>query len=205
MYFTLSQAAKETGKSKGTISKYLSNGKLSYISKDEKGYKIDPAELFRVFPKDEEETDTNEQMRTLNKPQKNSTLNPEVELLHERIKDKDKIIDDLREERNDWKKQAQTLLLQSPQKTVESKENISGVIPHQNQNKLSSGQIWAIIALFILAILLAGAGSYYYSQLKPLSPPDSIQTIPQEQKQPNAMYNNPVIPQSPLEYSAPVE
>ena len=205
MYFTLSQAARETGKSKGTISKYLSNGKLSYISKDEKGYKIDPAELFRVFPKNEKETDTNEQMRTPNKPQENNTLNPEVELLHERIKDKDKIIDDLREDRNDWKKQAQTLLLQSPQKPVGGKENISGEYVGKNQKKLFSGQIWAIIALFILVILLAGAGGYYYSQLKPLSPPDSIQTIPQEQKQPSATYNNPILPQSPLEYSSPVE
>jgi DNA-binding LacI/PurR family transcriptional regulator len=31
--FTLNEAAKETGRSKGTISKALNNGKLSYISK----------------------------------------------------------------------------------------------------------------------------------------------------------------------------
>ena len=48
-YFTLSQAAKETGKSKSVISKALKDGTMSHIEKDDSGYKIDPAELFRVF------------------------------------------------------------------------------------------------------------------------------------------------------------
>jgi hypothetical protein len=48
--FTLNEAAKETGRSKGTISKALNNGKVSYISKTKSGYQIEPAELFRVFP-----------------------------------------------------------------------------------------------------------------------------------------------------------
>jgi len=51
MYFTLGQAAREAGVAKSTISKALSSGKLSYREKNTDGYKIDPAELFRVFPK----------------------------------------------------------------------------------------------------------------------------------------------------------
>jgi hypothetical protein len=51
MYLTLGQAAKEAGVAKSTISKALSSGKLSYREKNSDGYKIDPAELFRVFPK----------------------------------------------------------------------------------------------------------------------------------------------------------
>ena len=47
--FTLNEAAKEIGRSKGTISKALNNGKLSYISKTKSGYQIEPSELFRVF------------------------------------------------------------------------------------------------------------------------------------------------------------
>ncbi|MCI0468319.1 MAG: hypothetical protein L0Y57_15185 [Beijerinckiaceae bacterium] len=50
MYFTLGQAAREAGVAKSTISKALSSGKLSYREKNPEGYKIDPAELFRVFP-----------------------------------------------------------------------------------------------------------------------------------------------------------
>lgn len=50
MYFSLGQAAKEAGVAKSTISKALASGKLSYAAKGPDGYKIDPAELFRVFP-----------------------------------------------------------------------------------------------------------------------------------------------------------
>ena len=51
MYLSLGQAAREAGVAKSTISKALSSGKLSYREKSSEGYKIDPAELFRVFPK----------------------------------------------------------------------------------------------------------------------------------------------------------
>ena len=212
MFFSLGQAAKECGKSKATISKYIKNGKLSASLQDNGRYRIDASELFRVFPKSEQETVKNEQSQTPKINSVNSQLETEVELLRERLTDKNDVINDLRKRLDDENEERRKLTMmitdmrdKSPQKSVEDKENISGAIPAKNQKKLSSGQIWAIIALFILAILLAGAGGYYYSQLKPLSPPDSIQTIPQEQKQPSATFNNPVIPQSPLEYSSPVE
>jgi hypothetical protein len=51
MYLSLGKAAKEAGVAKSTISKALSSGKLSYCEKNSDGYKIDPAELFRVYPK----------------------------------------------------------------------------------------------------------------------------------------------------------
>jgi hypothetical protein len=51
MYLSLGKAAKEAGVAKSTISKALSSGKLSYQEKNSDGYKIDPAELFRVYPK----------------------------------------------------------------------------------------------------------------------------------------------------------
>lgn len=51
MYLTLGQAAKEAGVAKSTISKALASGKLSYREKNSDGYKIDPAELFRVYPR----------------------------------------------------------------------------------------------------------------------------------------------------------
>ena len=51
MYLTLGKAAREAGVAKSTISKALASGKLSYREKNSDGYKIDPAELFRVYPK----------------------------------------------------------------------------------------------------------------------------------------------------------
>lgn len=46
-----SQAAKEVGKSVPTITRAIKKGKISATKTDEGGYQIDPAELFRVFPK----------------------------------------------------------------------------------------------------------------------------------------------------------
>jgi len=64
MYLSLGQAAREAGVAKSTISKALSSGKLSYREKNPEGYKIDPAELFRVYPRttktDAEETSPND-------------------------------------------------------------------------------------------------------------------------------------------------
>src|SRR3954454_16153320 len=54
MYLSAGEAAKAAGVVKSTISKALQAGKLSYAEKGSDGYKIDPAELFRVFPKPSE-------------------------------------------------------------------------------------------------------------------------------------------------------
>lgn len=120
MYYTLSQAATATGKSKSVISKSLKNGDISYIEKTDKGYKIDPSELFRVFPKNEKELKENgkiERKRTSKNTGKN-TLNAEKEnslklelLTTERNFYKEQL-EKAEKEKDDWKKQAQTLLLQ---------------------------------------------------------------------------------------------
>lgn len=50
MVYTLGEAAKATGKSKPAIAKAIAQGRIS-ASKDETGqWKIDPAELHRVYP-----------------------------------------------------------------------------------------------------------------------------------------------------------
>lgn len=54
--FTIGQAAKESGKSKSTIWKYVNNGTLSAQKNEDGTYSIDAAELFRVFPPAAEET-----------------------------------------------------------------------------------------------------------------------------------------------------
>lgn len=64
MQFTIGQAAKETGKSKSTLSKALKNGTLSAEKKPDGSYQIDAAELFRVFPRKTEEAPENTPDRT---------------------------------------------------------------------------------------------------------------------------------------------
>lgn len=78
--FTLNEAAKETGRSKGTISKALNNGKLSYISKTKSGYQIEPSELFRVFPLKQDKSRIQVHLET----QKETTKNIELEHIKEK-------------------------------------------------------------------------------------------------------------------------
>lgn len=50
MQFSLSQAAKETGKGKSSIHRAIKSGRLSAQRHEDGTYSIDAAELFRVFP-----------------------------------------------------------------------------------------------------------------------------------------------------------
>lgn len=50
MHLTLGQAARETGKSKSTLTRAIKSGRLSALRGDDGSYLIDPAELFRVWP-----------------------------------------------------------------------------------------------------------------------------------------------------------
>lgn len=94
--FTLGEAARVTGKSKGTISKALSSGKLSARDRDGNSYIIDAAELFRVFPVKPSETVGGERMETPQETSSLKVLQAEIEALRERVADKDDVIADLR-------------------------------------------------------------------------------------------------------------
>lgn len=50
MKYSLSDAAKATGKNKTTIQRAIKSGKVSATKGDSGAYEIDPAELHRVFP-----------------------------------------------------------------------------------------------------------------------------------------------------------
>jgi excisionase family DNA binding protein len=49
-YFTLGEAAKQAGVSKPTLSKAISSGRLSAEKQPDGSYRIQPAELFRIYP-----------------------------------------------------------------------------------------------------------------------------------------------------------
>lgn len=129
-YLSLTQAAEETGKSKSVLSKALKSGKLSHNGKDESGYKIDPAELFRVFPKNSKNAEKNtqkERSRTPESPIENALKIKELELkLESEIKEKifyKEQFSKMETERDDWKTQAQTLLLKSPEKPTQERKS----------------------------------------------------------------------------------
>lgn len=97
MKLSLSQAAKETGTSKPTLSRWIAKGKVSAERQQDGSYLIDASELDRI--KDltgngnGSETPPLKQLET---PHETSALRREIELLRERIGDKDGVINDLR-------------------------------------------------------------------------------------------------------------
>lgn len=95
-YFTIGQAAKETGKAKSTIKKAIDTGEMSVSEKTARGFKIDASELFRVFPKRSKNTEI-EQIETEPKTIENSALKAKLEASQQRYGDAEKTIEDLRE------------------------------------------------------------------------------------------------------------
>lgn len=117
-YFSLSRAAKESGKSKSVIHKALDDGTLSFVEKTKAGYKIDPAELFRVFPKEPKKTfenDNTERSRTTENGAENTLKIRELELKLEAETQQKAFFKEqlqkLEQDRNEWRNQAQRLLL----------------------------------------------------------------------------------------------
>ncbi len=97
MMLTLGQAAKETGKAKATISKAIKSGKISATKNDRGGYDIDPAELFRVYPANSNqtvnETPKSERQET---PSELVELRAKVNSLQEQSKQAQETVEDLR-------------------------------------------------------------------------------------------------------------
>jgi hypothetical protein len=107
MHLSLGQAAKETGVDKSTISRAIKSGKLSATRKENGGYAIDPAELFRVFASASQETgppalahDTTRdgwsENQALRLQWEATALRMQLEAATLRIQDKDAEIRDLR-------------------------------------------------------------------------------------------------------------
>jgi hypothetical protein len=113
-----------TGKSKSVISKALKNGDLSHSGKDDSGYKIDPAELFRVFPKKERNRTAENEIENTYKIKE---LEARLELESQQKEFFKEQYQKVEQEKEDWKKQAQTLLLtdsrdKEPQKPTETRK-----------------------------------------------------------------------------------
>jgi len=106
MSYTLGEAAKATGKSKPTISRAIKSGKISAIKQDDGSYIIQPVELHRVFPPlplASNDTDTMKQSVT---PASDALLQQEIEHLRSKLADREAAIDDLKADRDEWRKQA---------------------------------------------------------------------------------------------------
>jgi len=127
---SLNRAAKEANVAKKTILEALNSGRMSAGKSDKGHWEIDPAELFRVFPK----TGTDDHTKPNPTPQsetaflqENNPLSLEVQFLKEQIARMEEMgererhslerqIEELRKERNDWKAHATALLTDQREK-----------------------------------------------------------------------------------------
>lgn len=98
-YFSLGEAAKAAGVAKGTISKALKSGKLSYASKTSAGYQIDPSELFRVFPEKPGKHPPGERLETPMETAEMAVLRVRLEAAEQRANDLAKQLDHAHEEK----------------------------------------------------------------------------------------------------------
>jgi len=108
MKHTAGTAAKAVGKTKSTITKAIASGKLSAIKNDNGAWEIDASELYRVYPPTPLETVEIEQNDTLKEMGGNSK---EIEILERLLKVAEEQIYDLKTDRDEWRKQANQLLL----------------------------------------------------------------------------------------------
>lgn len=116
MRYTLGTAAKATGKSKTTIQRAIAKGQISAEKKSGGSYSIDPAELHRVFPPVSGDTvsrDTRSDITRL--PDESPELRAKIEALEAMLVREREALDEVRTDRDAWKKQA-TALLAAPAK-----------------------------------------------------------------------------------------
>lgn len=131
----MTKGAELAGVSKGTVSKALKSGRLSYAEKTDNGYLIDTSELFRVFPPKQKETVEEARLDTplgnMETLINSGGLQREIELLREQLQDRDGVVADLRQrldksEEERREAQARVIGLLTGPEATESKRGFFG-------------------------------------------------------------------------------
>ena len=101
MSYTLGQAAKATGKSKSTLQAAIKKGRIS-ADQDETGqYRIDPAELHRVYPPVRSTDRTEEPQIERDRTQANTQTDAENKGLKARLEVMEQLVSELRADKED--------------------------------------------------------------------------------------------------------
>jgi excisionase family DNA binding protein len=120
---TLSQFAEQSNIPKPTLHRWIKQGKISGERSEDRTVQIDASELDRVQDirrSMDRHAKRNASHETGCETVRETMMEREMELLREIIHHQERTIDDLRMERDDWKKQAQTLLLTAGEKKEET-------------------------------------------------------------------------------------
>jgi hypothetical protein len=109
---TMGEAAKEAGISKATLSRAIKNGRVSATRNDKGGWDVDPAELFRVYPRNTSTVAVNGSMKRDATPSATADETPalraEIEGLRAQLAMMRDHTDDLKAQRDSWQKQAES-------------------------------------------------------------------------------------------------
>lgn len=110
---SLSQAAKETGKSKSTINRAIKTGKLSATRHQNGTYSIAASELFRAFPTGTPEGSQWVDTQPAKEPDGTAVIR--IEALEAALQRERELNADLMADRDHWRQQA-TALLAAPER-----------------------------------------------------------------------------------------
>jgi len=170
---SLSQAAKDTGVSLPTLSRWRAAGKFSADKQQSGGYLVDTSEYDRINTLKEQSPSMKPKsidfMEVGATPNEMKELLVEVEVLREKEKLKDTRIHELQQtvseikvERDDWKEQAQTLLLTADIKPSEAPEIFPEAHPPAMQENAPQGQKIVKFAAVCLVLVGLGAGALLF-------------------------------------------
>ena len=116
--FTLNKAATACNKSKATILNAIRLGRLSASRNDKNQWQIDPAELFRYYPPDQSSYQSVEPITSTQTGQENELL-VRLELMGKLLLQVENERDDLKADRDHWRRQATMLLTHQPEPKAE--------------------------------------------------------------------------------------
>jgi hypothetical protein len=127
--YTLGDAARATGMSKAALSKAIKQGRISATRKENGNLDIDPAELHRVYPPVNTKPSASEQERTQETLSENTRLQAKVEALGELLGQVKNERDDLRTDRDYWRRQATNLLTHQQPQTPTAPDPAAAPVP----------------------------------------------------------------------------
>lgn len=115
--YSLGTAAIATGKSKTTIQRAIAKGRISAEKMVGGGYSIDPAELHRVFPMVNTDTVSRDPKLDTTRPHDETPeLRAKIDALEAMLAREREALDEVRSDRDAWKKQASALLAAPPRR-----------------------------------------------------------------------------------------
>lgn len=125
MAFTASEAAKEVGKSLPTITKAISSGKLSAEGPKGGPYSIQPAELFRVWPRVEGNPSETSKIRVDETSVYPKGLDANLEVLNEKLRSAEALNERLADEVGDLRRRLDS--------EAEERRKLTAMLTHQTQ------------------------------------------------------------------------